>query len=370
MVYVTNFDDGTVSVIDRATSQVTGTIPVGDGPLGMAATTDGRRLYVANFRVGTMSVLSTRANRVLATIRVGDSANGIAVTPDGAFVVVTDTASDRATIIDAASNAVTARVPAGPQPSGVTIAPDGALAFVADYGTPAVSVIDIANAVRRAIIPTNPVYLGLSPSGTLSVAITPGTGSSFATTYFPGSVLSFDANKMVLNPGMTGVLYGPTTDAEFESVVLSSDGSLAYVTAHTLGGEGKLLIINTATGQISTLLFGHVLEGLALSSDGYMVYVADAGANSVFVKGNAVVISVPVGAAPMGVVVAAVPQMCQGDCNGDGVITVDEVLQAVDIALGRQAVNTCIAADGDDDGQISVDEILGAVNTALSGCPR
>ncbi|MFI5397558.1 MAG: hypothetical protein ACHQ9S_18635 [Candidatus Binatia bacterium] len=369
VVYVTNFDDGTVSLIDRATSHVTGSIPVGDGPLGMAATTDGRRLYVANFRVGTVSVLSTRANRVLATIRVGDSANGVAVTPDGAFVVVTDTASDRATIVDTASNAVTARMPAGPQPSGVAITPDGALAFVADYGTPAVAVIDIAAGVRRAIIPTNPVYLGLSPSGTLSLAMTPGTGSSFATIYFPGSVLSFDATNMVLNPGTTGLLYGPTTDAEVEAVALSSDGSLAYVTAHTLGGAGQLLIINTATSQISTLPFGHVLEGVALSSDEQMVYVADAGSNSVLVKGNGVVISVPVGAAPMGVVVAAVPQMCQGDCNGDGVVTVDEVLQAVNIALGLQAVNTCIAVDGDDDGRVTVDEVLQGVTNYLSGCP-
>jgi hypothetical protein len=60
---------------------------------------------------------------------------------------------------------------------------------------------------------------------------------------------------------------------------------------------------------------------------------------------------------------------CVGDCNGDGTVTVDEILTMVSIALGNADVSTCSAGDANRDGRITVDEILTAVNNALNGCP-
>lgn len=62
------------------------------------------------------------------------------------------------------------------------------------------------------------------------------------------------------------------------------------------------------------------------------------------------------------------PSTCVGDCNGDGAVTVDELLSMVNIALGNAPVGSCLAGDGNGDGQISVDEILTAVNNGLNGC--
>ena len=59
---------------------------------------------------------------------------------------------------------------------------------------------------------------------------------------------------------------------------------------------------------------------------------------------------------------------CCGDCNGDGQVTVDEILTMVNIALGDTPVTTCEPGDANHDGQITVDEILAAVNQALNGC--
>jgi photosystem II stability/assembly factor-like uncharacterized protein len=61
---------------------------------------------------------------------------------------------------------------------------------------------------------------------------------------------------------------------------------------------------------------------------------------------------------------------CWGDCDGLGVVTVDELLTLVNIALGNIPTSDCKAGDVSGDGQITVDEILTAVNNALSGCPR
>ena len=42
--YITNFNDGTVSVINTATNTVVATIPVGGHPYGVAVTPDGGRV--------------------------------------------------------------------------------------------------------------------------------------------------------------------------------------------------------------------------------------------------------------------------------------------------------------------------------------
>jgi subtilase family serine protease len=59
---------------------------------------------------------------------------------------------------------------------------------------------------------------------------------------------------------------------------------------------------------------------------------------------------------------------CSGDCNGDGAVTVDEIVTAVHIALGAQPVSTCEPADANGDGSVTVDELLQLVHRALNGC--
>jgi hypothetical protein len=63
---------------------------------------------------------------------------------------------------------------------------------------------------------------------------------------------------------------------------------------------------------------------------------------------------------------AATP--CAGDCNGNGAVSVDELVRGVGAALGNVPVATCTAIDTNGDGQIAVNELVGAVGSALSGC--
>lgn len=60
---------------------------------------------------------------------------------------------------------------------------------------------------------------------------------------------------------------------------------------------------------------------------------------------------------------------CVGDCNGDGAVTVDEVITMVNIALGVATIDACTAGDADSSGSITVDEIVTGVTNALEGCP-
>jgi hypothetical protein len=54
-----------------------------------------------------------------------------------------------------------------------------------------------------------------------------------------------------------------------------------------------------------------------------------------------------------------------GDCNGDGAVSVDELVLGVKLALDGAAPSACPAFDGDGNGAISVDELIGAVEAAL-----
>ena len=60
---------------------------------------------------------------------------------------------------------------------------------------------------------------------------------------------------------------------------------------------------------------------------------------------------------------------CVGDCNGDGEVTVDELIKGVNIALGTLPLSDCLSLDANGDGTVTVDEIVKAVNAALNSCP-
>jgi hypothetical protein len=60
---------------------------------------------------------------------------------------------------------------------------------------------------------------------------------------------------------------------------------------------------------------------------------------------------------------------CGGDCNCDFLVTVDEIITGVNIALGSAGVAVCPELDRDGSGTVTVDEIVTALNNALNGCP-
>lgn len=61
---------------------------------------------------------------------------------------------------------------------------------------------------------------------------------------------------------------------------------------------------------------------------------------------------------------------CPGDCDGDGVVTVSDVVTVVNIALGTQPLAACPAADAAGDGTVGIGDAILAVQAALNGCPE
>lgn len=64
---------------------------------------------------------------------------------------------------------------------------------------------------------------------------------------------------------------------------------------------------------------------------------------------------------------------CSGDCDGDGRVTIAELIRGVNLALGGTAGGgaggeTCAAFDANGDGRVTIGELIAAVNRALDGC--
>jgi len=59
---------------------------------------------------------------------------------------------------------------------------------------------------------------------------------------------------------------------------------------------------------------------------------------------------------------------CDGDCDGNGAVTINELVMAVTIALGQSDVSMCASADMNSSGGVEVNELVAAVGAALDGC--
>jgi len=65
---------------------------------------------------------------------------------------------------------------------------------------------------------------------------------------------------------------------------------------------------------------------------------------------------------------------CEGDCNGDGVTSIGEIQQTVNLFLGAPLCSAahpernCAAADANCDGLVSIGEVQETVNAFLGGC--
>jgi hypothetical protein len=58
---------------------------------------------------------------------------------------------------------------------------------------------------------------------------------------------------------------------------------------------------------------------------------------------------------------------CVGDCDGDGTVSISDLVKGVQMALAQSA-SACAAMDMDSDGRIAIAELIAAVRAALTGC--
>ncbi len=82
-----------------------------------------------------------------------------------------------------------------------------------------------------------------------------------------------------------------------------------------------------------------------------------------FMLGTLVMLSLAAGA-------AGAQEPCAGDCDGNGTVSINELIKGVNINLGPGAVGDCPAMDVNSNGAVTIAELIAAVDNSLRGCNR
>jgi YVTN family beta-propeller protein len=104
--FVTNRDDGTVSVFDVATLKKVKDVKVGAVPLSVAYSALSRSAYVSNGKDGTISVIDGTRLEVVKSIRAKPGLGPLRFTPDGRFGMVVNTPEGVVHVIDPSTNEI------------------------------------------------------------------------------------------------------------------------------------------------------------------------------------------------------------------------------------------------------------------------
>ena len=113
-VYVANYNDNSVSVVDAWRGVEVGRIHTGINPTRVLLHPSIKYIYVSNRGSGTVSLIDVFTNRIMANIQVGDGPTAMACTPDGRKIYVVNTASKNVSVIDGTRNVVIATTPENP----------------------------------------------------------------------------------------------------------------------------------------------------------------------------------------------------------------------------------------------------------------
>lgn len=135
-VYVSNGRGDTVSIINATTNKVIGAVTVGKLAQGIAVTPDNKSVYVAVNGNGTVAVLDAATSTITATVTglSGQALSQIAITPDGKSAYIVEPGSDFSVIdrIDTSTNTVVDSVTGITYPLAITFSPNGEIAYVSD----------------------------------------------------------------------------------------------------------------------------------------------------------------------------------------------------------------------------------------------
>jgi YVTN family beta-propeller protein len=112
-VYAANPGNNTVSVISITQNVVSRTIGVGNNPIAMVETPDGKKLYVVNQGDGTVTAINSSDKTVNAVIPTGTSPTWAVARSDNSRVYVLNQGSGTVSVIDTLADTVLNNVPVG-----------------------------------------------------------------------------------------------------------------------------------------------------------------------------------------------------------------------------------------------------------------
>jgi len=235
-----------VGVIDTKDGSISGAVPVGSAPNGVAAG-DGA-VWVANTDEDSITRVDPATNTVRQTVPVGGSPVGVAVSPGSVWVA--NAADGTVSRIDSSANRVVQTIPVGNGPEGVAYA--AGKIWVANSADGTVTEID---AKRDRVERTLPCAVGIT-------ALTVVSGHVWAASPASGSVVRLDRSGCETSVGV-----GVNPDA------LAAAAGAIWVANRQ---DGTVWKIDPRTASVTAQIHvGH--EPSAVAGDSYAVWVANSG---------------------------------------------------------------------------------------------
>ncbi len=116
--------------------------PEGSRPWMLRASPDGKEVWVQTAS-GQNVVLDSRTLKTLHTEELGEQPVTVAFSPDGRYAFVTHFADDWVAVLDPKDGRLIKRIEVGRQGANVSFRPDGAYGYVAVTGENAVAVVEM-----------------------------------------------------------------------------------------------------------------------------------------------------------------------------------------------------------------------------------
>ncbi|MCX7758504.1 MAG: beta-propeller fold lactonase family protein [bacterium] len=152
---------GYLLTINPKNLEVINVLKVGSQPLGVA-TPDGRRVYVANYNDNTVSLVDAKNNIEVGKFRTGYKPAKIVVHPSLKWVYVSNEGSNTISVIDVLSSKIVANIQTSEGPSFMGIDPNGLKMYVSCKIAKKVNVIDLS---KNSVIATTIPGLFSTPAG-------------------------------------------------------------------------------------------------------------------------------------------------------------------------------------------------------------
>ncbi|MBI4515766.1 MAG: hypothetical protein HY699_08120 [Deltaproteobacteria bacterium] len=340
LVYVTSSsetvddrDIGFITIIERATRRVVGSVEIFLQAHDLALSPDGRFAYVAGGTVVT--VVDTERLAVVAIVPVDAVIASIGVSPDGGLAYLTGSnypdGFPRLLVMNTATNKVISRLPIRNDglAGRIAVSPEGTVAVIAISGpTSRAALIDLTRFTVSADVAVGDGAFGVAiappppaPPDTDTLTPTPGQpptpaagqacvllthGQFAASDRVSLSMIDPTANLLARSFDVGSSWTAPYNDWP-AGIAISPDGRFAYVVVDSVGGAaGQLAVLDMATSRVTDrIAIGYRANGVVLSPDGATAYVPHAGGVVAINLVTKRLISIPIAGSPRAI--AATP---------------------------------------------------------------
>lgn len=285
-IFVANFADDTVSVIDGTLDREVRIIPVGRAPQSLALRRKNPLLAVANSGASSVSLIDPKATAAPpVTVPVGRGPEAVAFSRDGRWLFATSYYDQTVSVTDLATlRPVHEPLALSPRPRRLLPSPDGRTLFVLLHGNPgALAAVDLATWQVSKTITTDsfPSDLVLTPDGKSLV------------------MTSSDVD--------TATVVDAASLAVVDRYRLDTDDALLIHPTRTLfysmsSFEGEVVVYDyAARRQVTSIAVGEWPTHSALTADGRFLYIVNNDSNNVVkvdTETNTALLRIAVGSGP------------------------------------------------------------------------